>query len=230
GGLREALLVAAGAAAADADHAILRGTAPAGKILRLRKRFGTLTSPFCEKGVEPAVNVGLPRICLTGEKPPLTLDDELDVQTTVPAGGSYAWHIGPSTRPFVGAVAGRKEAYKLTCEAPDGSVLETLSLVIDRGQSAAVNVGCGARTTTFADGVAVGGDRSAPAASVPTPSVNGITVPALVASSTVSKTKPRTRAQKLATCNRKASKIQGAKKRKAARKSCTRRYGSKPPK
>ena len=176
GGLREALLIAAAAAANNADHAILQGKAPAGKVLRVRKSFGTQTSAYCQKGIEPIVNIGLPRLCLTGEKPPMTIADSLDVRTTVPASGSYAWHIGPSTRPFAGA-AGQKEAYTLTCEGPGGDVLETLSLVIDRGQAATVNIGCGSGPTTFANGVAVGGNPNAPANAAATPSLNGLTIP-----------------------------------------------------
>jgi hypothetical protein len=230
GGLREALLVAAGAAAADADHAILRGSAPAGRILRLRKRFDTMTSPYCKLGVEPIVNIGLPRICLTGEKPPLTIADELDARTTVPAGGSYEWHIGQSTRPFVAAAGGR-EAYALTCESADGAVLEQLSLVIDRGQTAALNIGCGSAPTTFADGTRVGGDPRAPAGST-APAVNGLAVPvalAPAATTTKVKAKTKTRAQKLAACNRKANRLKSAKKRKSARASCTRRFGKRKP-
>jgi zinc carboxypeptidase len=225
GGLREALLVAAGAAAADADHALLRGTAPAGRILRLRKRFDTKTSPFCKKGVELVVDIGLPRICLTGEKPPLTLHDELDAQTTVPAGGAYAWHVGPSTRPFV-AAAGQREAYTLTCETPSGTVLEQLSLVIDRGQTATLNLGCGSRPTTFADGTRVGGDPNAPAGST-APAINGLAVPVAVAKAKAKAKRP-TRAQRLTACKTSARRIKSAQRRRAALRSCAKRFGKKP--
>ena len=224
GGLREALLVAAGAAATDADHAVLQGSAPAGRILRLRKRFETLTSPFCQRGVEPVVNIGLPRICLTGEKGPMAIGDELDAQTTVPPGGAYSWHIGPSTRPFVGAIPGRKEAYTLTCEEPGGTVLETLSLVIDRGQGVALNVGCGARPTTLGNRTRLGGDPNAPLLST-APAINGVAVPVGLATA---KAKPKTRAQRLAACNRKAKRIKAGTRRRAALRSCTKRFGKKP--
>jgi hypothetical protein len=105
GGLREALLIAAEAAADPADHAILQGTAPAGRVLRLRRAFDTVTSPYCEKGIEPVVDLGTPTACLTGEHAPLTLHDQLDSTTTVPASGTFAWHVDPSTRPFVGGGA-----------------------------------------------------------------------------------------------------------------------------
>ena len=223
GGLREALLVAARAAAGKADHAVLQGAAPAGRVLRLHKRFGTLTSPFCSKGIEPVVNIGLPAICLTGEKPPMTIDDELDATTTVPASGVYDWHIGQSTRPFVGA-SGRREAYTLTCEAPDGAVLERFSFVIDRGQSAGLNIGCGAKPSTFANGAAVGGAPNAPAGTS-APAINGLAVPAGTAGRVSAATR---RAQRLAACNRKAAKVKSAKRRRAAKSSCAKRFGKKP--
>ena len=84
GGLREGLLIAAEAAANPPDHAILRGRAPAGKVLRLVRRFQTRTSPYCLTGVDPILST-LEPICLTGEKPPLLLDDELDARRRCPA-------------------------------------------------------------------------------------------------------------------------------------------------
>jgi Zinc carboxypeptidase len=245
GGVREALLIAAGAAANAADHAILRGSAPAGKILRLRKRFQTRTSPFCAKGIEPVVDIGLPRICLTGEKAPLTLDDELNATTTVPADGAYAWHVDQSTRPFVGAIPGQKEAYVLTCEQPNGAVLERLSLVIDRGQTVTLDLGCGGAPTTFANGAPVGGDPGAPPPST-APAVNGVPVPAGVAAATPNrvapapkaKAKARTqtqtsaatkRARRLAACDTRAKRIANAKRRKAALQACVRQYGKRKP-
>lgn len=241
GGLREALLIAAGAAADDADHAILRGSAPAGRILRLRKRFQTRTSPFCAKGIEPVVDIGLPRICLTGEKAPLTLDDELDATTPVPADGAFAWHVGESTRPFVGAIPGQKEAYVLTCERPDGTVLERLSLVIDRGQTVTLDLGCGGAATRFANGAPVGGDPAAPPP--PTaPAVNGVPVPTGVATTaaTPKRTAPKRkaksrasaaakRARKLAACSTRAGRIKGAKRRKAALRACGRQLAKRKP-
>ena len=218
GGLREALLVAAEAAADATGHAVLRGSAPAGRVLRLHKRFETRTSPFCGKGIEPVVNIGLPRICLTGEQPALTLADELDVTTTVPGGGTYEWHIGPSTRPFAAA----KEAYELTCEAPGGEILERLSLVVDRGQAVTLNIGCGARASTFADGKPVGGDPALPPPAV-APTVNGVPV----RTGPAAQRKTTTRAQRLRACNRRAAKLKTAKKRKAARAACARRYGKR---
>ena len=143
----------------------------------------------------------------------------------MPASGTYEWHVGQSTRPFVGEIPGQKEAYTLTCEQPDGTVLETLSLVIDRGQTATLNLGCGATSSKFADGATVGGSTTAAPGSVPTPSVNGVTVPVAVAAAKTTKKKPLTRAQRLANCTKTANKLNTAKKRGAARRSCTKRFG-----
>ena len=229
GGLKEALLLAATAAADNATHAIVQGKAPAGNVLRLRKSFQTMTSAYCKTGIEPVVNIGLPAICLTGQKPPIAIDDTLDSTTTVPATGTYAWHIDPSTRPFV-AKTGQKEAYTLTCEQPEGTVVERLSLVIDRGQTANLNIGCGAGSTTFGNGAPVGGSPDAPPGTT-APTVNGIPVPPGVA---VAKAKPKpkarklTAAQQLATCTKAAKRVKAARKRTAALRSCTKRFGKKP--
>ena len=188
GGLREALLLAAEAAATASDHAILRGTAPAGRVLRLRRTFQTRTSPYCEKGIEPVVNIGLPAICLTGQKPPLVLDDVLDATTTVPAAGAYAWHVNQSTRPFVGA-AGGTEAYELTCEAPDGAVLERRTLTIARGQDVTLNLGCGAGATTLAGGRKLGPPGQSGGTVAPPPSVDGVRAVFTAASAKLAKPK-----------------------------------------
>lgn len=223
GGLREALLLAAGEAATDANHAILQGHAPAGKVLRLHKGFQTMTSAYCKKGIDPVVSIGLPAICLTGMQPPITLDDTLDSTTTVPSGGAYAWHIDQSTRPFVEAT-GHREAYTLTCEQPDGTVLERLSLVIDRGQTVNLNLACGTGTTTFGNGSLVGGSPDAPPGTT-APTVNGVPVPAGVIAK--AKAKKVTTAQRLATCAKAARKVRVAKQRTAALRSCAKRFGRK---
>jgi hypothetical protein len=297
GGLREAMLLAAEAAADGLHHSVLRGRAPAGVVLRLHKKFDTQTSAYCEKGIETIVDTPLPPLCLTGEKPPLTLHDEQDTTTTVPSNGRFKWQIGPSTRPFVGGGAvierltdiepplatfhgapgaptgtvdhgftlpadaeadklritlkaalpedydievfrkdadgtlepvgasgnppgadeeaviddpqagayvvrvayyaaltgnydvkvtrvtatsevttGHKEAYTLTCERPDGTVLQRHSLVIDRGQRLTLTLGCGRSRSRFADGTPIAGNPDA-AAPATAPAVDGVLAP-----------------------------------------------------
>jgi hypothetical protein len=230
GGLREALLIAAEAAAAPADHAILRGTAPAGDTLRVTRSFQTRTSPYCQKGIEPVLNIGLPVICLTGQKPPIVLDDTLRASTVVPASGTYEWHVNPSTQPFV-AAGGGVEAYQLQCLSPAGATLETRTVTIARGQDVTLNLGCGGAraTTTLGDGTklpASPGDRSGGAIG-PAPSVDGVRA----ALSTVAgrkRAKPKTvsaaKGRKFAACTRRATRGSAAKAR-AKQRACERRYG-----
>jgi len=226
GGLREGLLLAAEAAGTPADHAILRGSAPAGKVLRLKRAFQTRTSPYCEKGIEPVLNIGLPPICLTGQKPPLAIDDVLDATTTVPTSGSYAWHVNQSTRPFVGA-AGGTEAYELTCEEADGgAVLERHTLTIARGQDVTLNLGCGAGATTLADGTRLGAQPATGGAIGPPPSVDGVS--ALFKAAAARLGKPRrssTRGRKFAACTRSATRLGSAARARSAQRSCERRFG-----
>ena len=103
GGMREALLLAGEAAASTKDHAIIRGSAPAGAVLRLKKAFDTETSPFCTIGIDPAVNVLGEPVC--AKQAAQTIKDTVDTTTTVPASGTFEWHVNQSTRPFVGGGA-----------------------------------------------------------------------------------------------------------------------------
>ena len=108
GGLHEALLLAAEAAASRADHGVITGSAPAGAVLRLHKSFDTTTSPYCPIGLDPVVTVTTTPdqlSCPGGVQPPQTLKDALDTTITVPSSGTYAWDVNPSTRPFVGGGA-----------------------------------------------------------------------------------------------------------------------------
>ena len=225
GGLREGMLLAAEAAATASDHAILRGSAPAGKVLRLKRSFQTRTSPYCEKGIEPVVNIGLPRICLTGEKPPIAIDDVLDATTTVPATGSYAWHVNQSTRPFVGA-AGGTEGYALTCEDAGGAVLEQRTLTIARGQDVTLNVGCGAAPTTLAGGQRLGPPLPTGGAIGPPPSVDGVSA---VFAAAAKLAKPRrvstARGRRFSACTRSATRLGSVKRARAAQRACERRFG-----
>ena len=230
GGLREGLLIAAEAAAGPADHAILRGTAPAGRTLLATKSFQTRTSPYCQKGIEPVLNVGLPVICLTGQKPPILLDDTLHATTAVPASGTYEWHVNPSTRPFVGA-AGGSEAYELRCISATGETLETRTVTIARGQDVTLNLGCGGGSaTTLGDGTrlaASSGDRSGGAMGPP-PSVDGVRA-ALSPVAGRRLAKPRrasaARGRRFAACTRRATRIGAAARARSAQRACQRRFG-----
>ncbi len=116
GGVREALLLAAETAADPARHAVLSGSAPAGRTLRLTKAFDTPTS-----------------------QPNVVVKDKLDFTLKVPASGRFTWHVNQSTRPL----STFTESYALTCETPDGRVLERRDVVVARGQSLVLDLGCG---------------------------------------------------------------------------------------
>jgi carboxypeptidase T len=150
-GAREALLLAGEEGADPADHAIIRGSAPAGRVLRLHKDFKTTTSPVCPAddgtvdSVTGQVSTGArtpyASSCPVGLQPRL-LDDHLDTTLRVPADGHYVWNVNPSTRPFE-RKEGRSEAWTLTCETPDGAVPDRVPVTVWRGQTAALDLACG---------------------------------------------------------------------------------------
>ena len=104
-GLREALMIAAEAAANPSDHSVVQGSAKPGSVLRVRKDFETSTfsEPFCKDrapgfGVLVATST---QGCLETQEP-FTVPDFLQSTLVVPASGKFTWHMNPSTRPFVG--------------------------------------------------------------------------------------------------------------------------------
>ena len=96
-GLREALMISLESAANPADHSVIQGTAPAGRVLRVRKEFQTMTSEVCGVAFD---DPGIGDACeAKGER--IAVDDFLDSTMVVPASGTFEWHVTPSTRPFV---------------------------------------------------------------------------------------------------------------------------------
>jgi hypothetical protein len=154
-GVREALLLAAEQAANPADHAIIRGRAPAGRVLRVRKDFKTTTSPVCPVDVGTVDSItGQISTDLNGPyiascppeqtRRPQLIDDFLETTTAVPASGEFTWHVNPSTRPFE-RKEGRREAWTFTCETPQGVVLERHQVFVWRGETASFpNLKCDA--------------------------------------------------------------------------------------
>ncbi|HEV2814098.1 MAG TPA: M14 family zinc carboxypeptidase [Solirubrobacteraceae bacterium] len=122
-GIRDAFLMAAEQAGNAADHGVLDGEARAGHTLRVRKDFTTATARRCpDSGGCNEAN----------RMPELEVDDFIETTLTVPESGRFEWHVGPSTRPWVGA-AGRDETWVITCEAPDGAVLARQEILVRRG-------------------------------------------------------------------------------------------------
>jgi hypothetical protein len=94
-GNRGAYLEAMRNAGDSSTHSRLTGRAPAGSKLTLSKEFVTETSP-----VEPAQTDVLDD-APSPAGPKQTFVDRLATELTVPANGSFAWSINPSTRPAV---------------------------------------------------------------------------------------------------------------------------------
>jgi hypothetical protein len=104
-GLREALLIAAEAAANPADHSVVTGTALGGSTLRVRKEFETSSyhTTFCKEQLPGfGVLVATDGQGCVEEQEPFTVPDFLESTLVVPPSGKFEWHMNPSTRPFVG--------------------------------------------------------------------------------------------------------------------------------
>ena len=78
-GNREAYLLALEIAADPGHHSVLRGSAPAGAVLTLKKSFLTRTA----NEAQPVIS------------------DTLSSSLVVGANGAFTWHVNPSTRPEV---------------------------------------------------------------------------------------------------------------------------------
>ncbi|NJC81917.1 peptidase M14 [Planosporangium mesophilum] len=92
GGNREAYFAMLESTANAAHHSTITGRAPAGWTLRVHKEFQTPTSPV----IAPDGTTG----------PAQVYSDVLDSTFTAPA-GPFAWHLNPSTRPYVAGRYGR---------------------------------------------------------------------------------------------------------------------------
>jgi carboxypeptidase T len=137
-GLRDALLLAAEAAADRSQFPTLTGTAPAGRRLRIRKDFTTWSSDICT--VE---DTDVPCTLQGAVLPKRSRPDFLDYTTIVPKTGKFNWIVTPSTRPFE-LKAGNTEHWTLTCEnASTGQVLESRTITVDRGQTLQLAMKCG---------------------------------------------------------------------------------------
>jgi len=133
-GLREALLLAAGAAAKSSGHAILTGVAAGVRLLTLTRTFTTSTSPVC------AVDLTA-RTCPSGLAP-MGIGDAITTHLLVPVGGTFRWGVTPSTGPQ-DERAGRTTAWTLRCEAPEGYLLGEQQITVKRGQVRTVKRACG---------------------------------------------------------------------------------------
>ncbi len=110
------------AATEPALHSVITGTAPAGATLTLTKAYTLDSSSTVFTTGQPAEVRAFPNAIKT------TL--------TVPSTGKFEWHVNPSLRPSQYTDQFIDESWLLTCTAPDGTVLETTTVKIARGQVA----------------------------------------------------------------------------------------------
>ncbi|MEA2178213.1 MAG: carboxypeptidase [Solirubrobacteraceae bacterium] len=103
-GVRDALLLAGEAALDRHTHAVLQGTAPPGRTLRLGRSVRTRTSYVITHTERPSAVTGRSQV----------VHDRLSSRLTVPASGHFVWHVNPSVRPL-DVLARRRPAWTLRC-------------------------------------------------------------------------------------------------------------------
>jgi carboxypeptidase T len=108
------------AATEPALHSVISGTAPAGAKLTLTKTYTLDSSSTVWTTGQPAEVRAFP--------------NGINTSITVPASGKFEWHVNPSLRPSQYTDKFVDESYTLACTAPDGTVLETTTVKIARGQ------------------------------------------------------------------------------------------------
>ncbi|WP_157591979.1 M14 family zinc carboxypeptidase [Solirubrobacter soli] len=101
-------------------HSVIAGTAPAGAKLTLTKTYSLDSSLTVFTTGQPAEVRAFP--------------NGINASIIVPATGKFEWHVNPSLRPSQYTDQFVDESYTLTCTAPDGTVLETTTVKIARGQ------------------------------------------------------------------------------------------------
>ena len=119
GGNREAYYLALESTADPKNHAVIAGSGVPDATIRVRKSFESRTQG--------------------GENGPVSFPEELSSTMTVPASGSFEFHVNQSTRPLVSR--DRKEAWTLTCEKA-GRVLGQQDVVVARGERKELGAVC----------------------------------------------------------------------------------------
>jgi hypothetical protein len=134
--VRDAFWQALAWASLPAGHSVITGTAVPGATLKLSKDFDLYTAPI-KNNTTPATM-----------SPPQAIPTHLESSMVVPASGRLSWDVNPSARATPafradGEVAGPNgflnESWTVTCTAPDGTLLDTEHVAVDRGQVATVS-------------------------------------------------------------------------------------------
>ncbi|WP_084469420.1 M14 family zinc carboxypeptidase [Jiangella gansuensis] len=132
---RQAAFTMLETAADPAEHAVIAGQAPKDAVLRITKSFDMYTSPYLQ-----ADGSTRPSSFTT------TLTDDLDIASR---NGKFEWSVNPSYRPIpayqASGVEGNQtgfytEPWILTCERPDGTVLQTVPVNVDLGERVTVDL------------------------------------------------------------------------------------------
>ena len=124
-------------ASLPAGHSVITGTAVPGATLKITKDF-TLYTNTVKLNTTPATTVA-----------PIPVPTHLESSMTVPASGKFTWDVNPSLRPqsayyadgeHTGPNGFVNESYTITCTAPDGTLLETNHITVDKGQTAVASL------------------------------------------------------------------------------------------
>ncbi|WP_329100630.1 hypothetical protein OG792_18800 [Micromonospora sp. NBC_01699] len=121
---------------ADPDqHGVIEGRAPKGAVLRIRKSFTMYTQPHLQSD---------------GTTRPTPFDTTLTSDLKVSrSNGRFSWAVNPSYRPVppyqTGGVQPNqtgfyREPWILTCERPDGTVLQRTPVNVNLGQRVTVDL------------------------------------------------------------------------------------------
>jgi hypothetical protein len=125
-------------------HSQITGTAVPGATLKITKDFDLYTAPVQignTQGGGANPNPG-------PSTPPQAIPTHIESSLKVPATGAFKWDVNPSVRPVPayeadGVHPGPRgfyaESYTLTCTAPDGTLLGTTKVMVDKGDVANVS-------------------------------------------------------------------------------------------
>src|SRR3954454_9852699 len=130
--VRDAWWTALVYASLPTGHSVITGTAAPGATLKITKDFTLYTAPVKQNTTPPTSTA------------PIPVPTHLESSLTVPASGKFTWDVNPSIRPqsayfadgeHTGPNGFVNESYTVTCTAPDGTVLETNHITVDKGQT-----------------------------------------------------------------------------------------------
>ena len=144
-----------GGRSTPANHAVIEGFAPPGRVLRLTRTVASQTGPVCVN--QPT---GFFSTDCGATTSPLDFSDQLSVARRVGGDGVVGWHVNPSTSPL----ARQSGPWQLTCDDSSGRVLERRTVAVRTGRIRAR--GPALRTAVVRDRpgaeVAFGPHRAAP--------------------------------------------------------------------